>query len=323
LKAKASRTLLGLGAALCTALGGCSQLSEPSLPGLGSATLSQADYATIANDLVDTLAALDEVDPSVTTFQMVEPSTAFGKEMFDAIELIGYGIQMVEGDLGKHFLSYKAENSQTQDGYRNAYSVSIGEIHVEREYTRTGAELTPTSPIAVSGVREQPIASDDGLKSSSVTFTSVPRIIALVADDRRAAEANGKAVANVFDRQRSNYASAFSRYTNLDTQRLIFANDSLHLAPDNKRVLERMAAGVDPASDIISVIGCSLGGTAIDNGNQILAEGRTNRVKEWLMFAGIDAKLIFDEACWAETPWDEAVPRRGVVVTHKRAMADG
>lgn len=37
---------------------------------------------------------------------------------------------------------------------------------------------------------------------------------------------------------------------------------------------------MNPDTDVLSVIGCSLEPTAIQNGNSLLAIGRANRVKE-------------------------------------------
>jgi len=95
------------------------------------------------------------------------------------------------------------------------------------------------------------------------------------------------------------------------------------LGKENKIKLQKLAERVNAETDIISVIGCSHGTTAIKNGNQILAEGRTLRVTESLMFTGLNPDLILDEACWAGVHWDEVMPRRGVIVTHKRRINEG
>ena len=123
---------------------------------------------------------------------------------------------------------------------------------------------------------------------------------------------------NVHDLQQSNYVEVFNDYYDVEQQTLFFPNDSLRLGNENKRKLNQLAGRVDPETDIVSVIGCSHGDSSIPNGNQILAEGRTQRVAESLMIAGLDPDLILDEACWASEYWDEMAPRRGVMITHKR-----
>ena len=123
---------------------------------------------------------------------------------------------------------------------------------------------------------------------------------------------------NVRDLEQSNYARLFDAYYDIEQQTLFFPNDSLRLGSENKRKLSELADRINPDTDIVSVIGCSHGQSDIPNGNQVLAEGRTQRVTESLMIAGLDPELILDEACWASEYWDEMAPRRGVMITHKR-----
>ena len=97
----------------------------------------------------------------------------------------------------------------------------------------------------------------------------------------------------------------------------MFPNDSLRLGERNKETIARYVSELDPATDVLSVIGCSHGNTRIDNGNELLAIGRANRVKEAFLFAGIDHEQVLEESCWAGESF-EKMPRRGVVLTLKR-----
>ena len=128
---------------------------------------------------------------------------------------------------------------------------------------------------------------------------------------------------NVRDLGESNFASVFKQYDDISNLTLIFPNDSLFLGDRNSNILKNLAEEINPVTDIISIIGCSHGRTALENGNQLLAEGRTNRVAESLLFAGVKPDLILTEACWASEYWDEMAPRRGVMVTHKRLSSQG
>jgi len=118
----------------------------------------------------------------------------------------------------------------------------------------------------------------------------------------------------------SRYDDVFGQYYDIEQHTLIFPNDSLRLGSDNKRKIMSLADRINPKTDIVSVVGCSFGQTTIKNGNQILAQGRTNRVAESFMFAGLDPNIVLDEACWSSKYFDELAPRRGVMITHKRRV---
>ena len=126
--------------------------------------------------------------------------------------------------------------------------------------------------------------------------------------------------ANLYDTRRSAFASVLAGYETLDKRVMVFGNDSLVLGADNKRLARALAGRFDPATDLVSLIGCSHGATALTDGNETLALGRAARVKEELTLAGIDPELVLDEGCWAGEHF-ERMPARGVVVTHKRRSA--
>jgi hypothetical protein len=123
---------------------------------------------------------------------------------------------------------------------------------------------------------------------------------------------------NVFDLGRSNYANALSEHGSVVEQVLTFPNDSLRMGKANKQLLEALVTRFNPTTDLFSVIGCSLGPTNLKNGNAALALGRASRVREALLFAGVDPRKILDEGCWAGDSPSSTLPRRGVVVTLNR-----
>ena len=317
-------------------LSGCSTLKP--LVGLQNDEPAQVavddnGYELIAQNLVGFLAQLETTNPLQTTFQMVKPSTPFGEAVFREIEDRGYGIQLVSGDLGNTFLSYKAEQSQTESGFVNRYSINGKGVSLEREYMTIDNNVMPTSPISVRGSQIHGATPDDEIfemtpESHISTALELdngePEVIVYASLNTGVVEKpKGGEFKNVFELKHSNYSSLFASYNDLERHVLVFPNDSLTLGALNKKKISSLANKVDPNRDIVSVIGCSHGKTAIKNGNQILAEGRTNRVRESLMFAGIQADIIYDEACWASKYWDEEAPRRGVMVTHKRIIDKG
>ena len=122
---------------------------------------------------------------------------------------------------------------------------------------------------------------------------------------------------NIMDLGGSNYSALLDDYGNVDELILMFPNDSLTLGDDNKRMILAALERFDPDSDMFSIVGCSLGPTRLENGNQALALGRANRVKEELLFAGVPNERILDEGCWAGESTAK-FPSRGVVLTHRR-----
>lgn len=290
------------------------------------------NYDLIAQNLLNTLSLLDSINELTTTFQMLMPKTNFGKAVLSTVESKGYGVQLVSGDLGTDFLRYKAELSQTENGMLESYSLSVGAISVARQYAVVDGNTVPTSSVTL---RSNETIYDDVDDEIFGVFTaafdpSISNIIQLDNGVPQVQQFNEPEqlrtpgfLPNVRDLEVSNYASLFDDYYDVGQQTLFFPNDSLRLGNENKQKLAELASRIEPETDIISVIGCSHGKTTIANGNQVLAEGRTQRVTESLMIAGLNPELILDEACWASEYWDEMAPRRGVMVTHKRLTDEG
>ena len=116
----------------------------------------------------------------------------------------------------------------------------------------------------------------------------------------------------------SNFADVFDDFAMVDEIILTFENDSVRLGVTNKTAVRRFVKKFNPANDVLSVIGCSNGPTSLAMGQEGLALGRAERVKEELLYAGVPSESILDEGCWAEKTFDERMPKRGVVLTLKR-----
>lgn len=347
MKAGAHRTARAL-----TLLGTLSLAAGCAVPGFrGDSSDAIPDADMIAQNLVFTLSQVPSLHPLQTTLQVSEPSTAFGKRVLARLEDAGYGMQQVAADQGPHFVRYRTEHAESETGERRIYSVSIGDVTVERDFESSQGATLPGSAQMVSGI------SGTSLKTNDTIFeTDVPQPFVKVAfasadepvirDMRLAAmrpvqpgigAANGAAgetesekgelhlvsgfgssvKRNMEEMMRSNYAEIFAEYEDIQSDVLTFPNDSLHLGEENKDLILGYVSELDPATDILSVIGCSHGNTAINNGNELLAIGRANRVKEAFMFAGIEHDQVLDESCWAGD-YHDGFPRRGVILTLKR-----
>ena len=168
------------------------------------------------------------------------------------------------------------------------------------DIARTSPVVRPRAP-----ARPAPLAFDE--------LSGKPIYSGLVAD-RQGVTARTR---NIMDLGGSNYAGMLEDYGNVDELILMFPNDSLTLGEANKQLIRDALESFDPNSDTFSIVGCSLGPTRLENGNQALALGRANRVKEELLFAGVPNERIFDEGCWAGES-TTTFPSRGVVLTHRR-----
>ena len=237
--------------------------------------------------------------------------------------------------------------SGADDGALYTFLVNAGPVRLKRSYRVDLAGVRPATAMQLHG------ADARMLDSSSTAFAAPPRSslppepasatrVTTHAVPRRVepaalpAPVTARATAsrtvefrddtarkrNLFETGRSNYADLLARYETLSREVMVFPNDSLHMGEANKRRARELAAAFDLERDVVSVLGCSHGPTALANGNETLANGRSYRVKEELMLAGIAASQVLEEGCWAGTAHDR-LPGRGVVVTHMRLAAAG
>ena len=287
----------------------------------------------IAQDLVFTLVQLPATNPLTTTVQLSDPVTPFGREVAALVREAGYGIQSVPDDRGRHYLRYRAEHVASELGTETRYAVSIGDVAVERAYGTVDGRVVPVSAQRVSGASGRSVELDEALFGPSPD----PTVHAVRFDDQSTplfTDAAGRTESdpsaapgsfaarvkrNLYDGLSSNYAALFASYADVATTTIAFPNDSMRLGDAQKRAIEGYAERFRPETDLVSVIGCSHGATAIDNGNSVLALGRANRVKESLVFAGVPPGAVLDEGCWAGRG-HETFPARGVVLTLKRRL---
>ena len=312
-------------------------VAGPGCSGLGARDgTGDDDTVRIARNLVYTLVQLEETNPLTTTVQVSEPATPFGREVVRLIREAGYGLQSVPDDRGANYLRYRVSSTDSELGSETRYAVSIGDVRVERAFAEADGALVPITAQRVEGSTATSIELDDApfdVEPDPATgrvvfddelepaFTDASGVAVLEAELAAAAAGDfgARVKQNLYGGLSSNYADLFAAYDDVSSASLTFGNDSMRLGDEQKAVVERFAAELRPETDLLSVIGCSHGSTAIRNGNGLLALGRANRVKEALVFAGVPPGVVLDEGCWAGSG-HEYFPERGVVITLKRRV---
>ena len=296
---------------------------------------AEPDSDLAAQNLVFSLAQIPELHPVRTTVQVGRDPSGFEEIVQRRLADAGYGLQEVAYDQGPNFLMAEAKPSEA-GGDSTRFRIAIGTRSVARTYAVVDGETVPVGVQAFSGVEEQDIVLDEtpfgasfdpGYSAVSFTLPEAPLVVDLtpagvVEDDDSPEQTvrNFRALikANMYETLRSNYAELFANYEDVRQDTLIFDNDSMRLGPQNKSVIDAYAAELQPETDVLSVIGCSHGPSALENGNEVLAIGRANRVKEAFLFAGISHDQVLEEGCWAPHAFDGVMPSRGVLLTLKR-----
>lgn len=198
-------------------------------------------------------------------------------------------------------------------------------------------ETSTTSGISSAGTDDPPSmvtpSSQAGLNtnttiSSSITDHSLLDLVAPsvpapsqdVIDIALLRTRTSDTTENFMNLRQSNFANVFADMGIVSEKVLTFPNDSTFMGSENKARLSAMLDSFNAQSDVLSVIGCSMGATNHVGGQEALARGRASRVRDELLYAGIPEENILEEGCWAEEAFDQRMPRRGVVVTLKRRL---
>jgi len=193
----------------------------------------------------------------------------------------------------------------------------------EKPLMLNDAQLFPNSNSVYSSVQflptaeTKPVALEEPVAATPEIADAIPIPVQVGSLEQYSSTFDS----NLFDKGgQSNFSDLFAEYQEVDSNVLVFPNDSLQLGDINKQIIEQYVEKMDPSTDVLSVIGCSHGDTAIENnGNALLALGRANRVKEAFMFSGVSHDLIVEEGCWAPMVF-EGLPSRGVVLKLKRRI---
>ena len=327
-------------------LGACASLPD-NLAKSGSSrfgnNIRYADhYDAIAQNLVFGLAQYPNLVPLRTMVQINEPTRIFDQALQTRLRDAGYGIQQVTNDLGENYISTEIQRVISDRGEESRYSLTIGNLTAERHYKITPSSVIPSTQLTITGAEPFPVHLNDDVfnsiteKSHSDVFNRVVFWNNPTRLERAAEEKDFKVLAmnengdppfdqvikeNMYEMMRSNFDGFFKQFDDVQKTVLVFPNDSLFLGGQNKTIIKQYVSLMNKDTDVMSVIGCSHGKTALENGNSRLAIGRANRVKEALVTYGVDYGKVLDEGCWAPRHFDEKMPRRGVVLILKRRKA--
>ena len=328
-------------------LGGCASLQEDtsSTPDVvATRTVVSATDEAMANDMVGV--ATQIFNPIETTLQFNANDTdALLAHFIEEFAEAGYGIQRVSADQGSHYFTYSINDlSPTDSDTGVRFDTSIGAVDLSRDYTLAGSRaVSPNSPFRLSGTREPVEVMDEAAEAfnpatdefSSVVYLAAlnldeqaPPVISLITNDivnRVANETTQSAslqalnssrveVSNLFYSDQSNFTSVLDNYKQIDRQVVVFGDDSLVLGNTNKSLIKQWVDQRLQPDDLVSLVGCSNGPTALDIGNEGLALGRANRVTQALLEEGVPRDRILDEGCWAPVSAGDKFPSRGVVL---------
>jgi len=303
----------------------------------------------IAKDLVFVFRQL--AHPATTTVQLTTKEDTFQSLLLNELIVEGYGIQQVKADQGANFLSYARVADATGANLENTYTLTIGDIELERSYElRNDGWLFPVSAMTLAGSRI-PAKIDRSLfrhlgrttvAVDNIKFTSAAEVdnggiptISLITSDvvsgvtsratgapsLQALNSSKVEVGNLFFGESSNFSSVLSGYKRSSRDIVPFGDDQLRMGRLGKRIVTAILNGYDERTDLISVVGCSNGVTKYEGGNEGLALGRAARVTEEFMSHGVARDRILDEGCWAPTSAGDRFPSRGVVVELWRRAA--
>jgi len=308
-------------------------------PGAGEAQAPGTAESVMLDDLARALEQLRT--PRITTVQLSRGAEPLAEAFVSRLAEAGYGVQRVDADQGAHHVSLERRALESASGSPLVrLELEVGTVTLARSYRVAGEAVQPASALAVGGTRREVGVDDTRFRATTdaelarveyvgdVDALEQTPLISLITDEvvhgvaREASGAPSHAavnsgrveVTNLFHGDSGAFGALRETLELADRAIIVFANDSMRLGSDGKRLVERFAEGFREDSDMIGLIGCSNGKTALDIGNEGLALGRSRRVAEALVVLGIPPEAIIDEGCWAPVGAGDRFPSRGVVI---------
>jgi len=310
---------------------GCSSLNLKDLK--SSWSKQELAYDKIAENLVNSLAQLPTFNPGTTAVQVSDTKNTFDVQLKTALIRSGFNVKPANNNDDVPVASSAITKAFTVAGRHNVFSVNIGSVSIARAFAVVDGSTAPVTSQLIIGSQAQAIELNDQLfgtpdrelapvefriPGSDEKVWVVPTFLEEVEPELLAANTNDARKQNFFDIGQSNYGAVFEGYEDVRSSVLIFPNDSLRLGSSNKAIIEQYVGEMNPETDLLSVVGCSIGTTEIADGNSLLAIGRANRVKEAFLFSGMAHDQVLEEGCWSSKFVEMELPARGVVVTLKR-----
>ena len=161
--------------------------------------------------------------------------------------------------------------------------------------------IVPATPLIDNATRTEPAPDSTSLRERLGLATTAQSL-------------DGKG--NVTRLRRSNFVSRFEDYAEVEGRVLPFTPNSSTVRPEHNAFLEELLARLNPRTDLVSIIGCANDTPTGKTDHRLLAQARAHTVKSYLIAAGIDSRLILDEACWSDDAGN--LPNHGAIVALKR-----
>lgn len=298
-------------------------------PGL---SLDSGMRESAARDFAVSLASLTNSSTALS-MRAPERSRGFAAAFQQALREEGFNVAN-EPAANALVVSYRIESVSNQNSASERYTVNVGPMVISREYQRDNENSYPVSnfeventaqPVVVATALPQQLKADPFVEmaTSSAASARVTQVTAVpepaeippgLPNDISSIERK-----NMYETRVSAFSEFTKGYESIEKKVLVFPNDSLRITRDVRSSLDTLSRMYRAESDVFSVIGCSHGNTNLANGNALLAIGRSKRVKQFLVEQGVPVHRILDEGCWAPVHFDEAMPRRGVVIELKRS----
>ena len=288
----------------------------------------------VAANVVSVLAQIDGVGPTSGPLSMRPPASASGQALVGALERAGYTLDTDDAALASRSVQHRQRLVEGSDGRTLDYTLIAGDIRIERRYRFVDDRPVPDSPMRIVGATQSGLELDDrALAVKGVE--AVPAVIVLDEEASASVSAAGSgsaattpvfaippetpaATTNRLGRRESAYASTLEDYDLVAQRTMTFARGDVAFSSIDWDLLREVVDAFDPQRDLVWLIGCSQGRTSAPGGNEALANARVGVVRDGLVEAGIDARRVLGEACWAGRYDGRDLPSRGVVVSHLR-----
>ena len=289
----------------------------------------------------DLLSAIVQIFPPIdSTVQIsAEDDNELTLLVADTMAHAGFGIQKVTTDQGTSLLTTDTQaGKQSDNGSPTKHlRIDIGQVSIGRTYrVSNNRAIQPSSSFKVYGSRaridpgktlfgtsmveanteyQAPIRLNEPLPLLSLI---TPEIVQSATNESASSPEltstnSAKVEINNLRYGESTFDSILSNHQMLDDLTVLFPNDSLILGQENKLLIREFMAVFIERMDLVSVVGCSNGPTAVEIGNVGLALGRGERVTNELLSLGVPRERILDQGCWAPSAADK-YPGRGVVL---------
>lgn len=267
----------------------------------------------VAKDFVQLIVQVEPLAPDITSLRMartIGTLDTFHAALREEFQIAGYSIEPITTELVSDVpaVGHSIERAAATDGETVVYNLSVGKIKFRRGYSIDSEGLiTPLTAMEAKGIDSSILSQDDsifGLESDTrVASTSLQAS----SDDSRdlseqlpePIEEELIVIPSVVDASANGpVENVLFKSKIIGESLLTFDGDSLVLGESNKRRVRNMVANYQPKTDVFSVLGCVFHNEVSwsEDATQ-LSIGRAQRIQSELLYAGIPADKIREEAC--------------------------